>query len=286
MVHVLVFLVCLLMTAVVYAADEGAGRKASEVEKDMDTIANRLRDEQIARAASYRRYARRQGQQRTSPADRVRAYLEQQHPDGSWPEINYQDRARTHWSPARHTRVLLTLAGAYRAPDSGLTGDEALKSAILSGLAYWVDQDPQSDNWWFNCINTPRDLGRVLLLMEDTVPEGSLQKAEKIIRRSSFKRTGANLIWEAGNLLVLACVVRDAELLAASPERMVFLAPRCFTWVSEKIRTSLLAECELVPNRLLQYPRVKSLLNTRRVLNNSEAQPAIYAIARIYFLTT
>ncbi len=52
-------------------------------------------------------------------------------------------------------------------------------------------------------------------------------------------------------------------------------ALRCFTWVIIKTRTSLLAECEVVPNRLLRYPHMRSLLNTRRVLNDPEIQFAV-----------
>ncbi len=54
-----------------------------------------------------------------------------------------------------------------------------------------------------------------------------------------------------------------------------FMALRCFTWVIIKTRTSLLAECEVVPNRLLRYPHMRSLLNTRRVLNDPEIQFAV-----------
>ena len=210
----------LLMTTVVLAGQDCSAQTVSGGERDLSIIADRLREELIARTASYRRYSRRQNRARTSPSDRIRQYLGQQKADGSWPEIDYQDRSRTHWSPSRHTRVLTMLAGAYRTPGSELTGDRTLKEAILSGLTFWVDQDPQSDNWWYNCIDTPGKLGNVLLLMEDVVPNAVLRKAEQIIRRSSFKRTGANLIWEAGNLLVLACVIRDVDLLQAAIEHI------------------------------------------------------------------
>ena len=64
---------------------------------DLDVIAQRLRDELTAHAPSE------------SEALRTIAQLES---DGSWPDVDYADRARTHWSPHQHTRRLAQLAAA------------------------------------------------------------------------------------------------------------------------------------------------------------------------------
>ncbi len=180
----------------------------SETEKDMIIIADRMRKELIDPASPIRRGGR--GQE--SQEERIHRYIQEQDPNGSWPDINYQDRARTRWVPGNHTNQLVSLARAYRTIQSEFYGDSELKQAIIAGLSFWVDQDPQSDNWWRNCIDTPLKLGQVLLLMEADISDALIEKTAPIIRRSSFTRTGANLIWESSSLLVLACVTNDHEL--------------------------------------------------------------------------
>ena len=56
----------------------------SNINQDIDIIAQRLRDELTAE---------------TIPANEVAIMLAQLSPEGSWPDIDYDDRARTHWSP-------------------------------------------------------------------------------------------------------------------------------------------------------------------------------------------
>jgi chondroitin AC lyase len=165
---------------------------------DLDVVARRLCDELTASALSE------------TDALRTIAQLE---PDGSWPDIDYTDRSRTHWSPAQHPRRLAQLAAAYSAHLYAPDQADELEQAILSGLAFWVEADPQSDNGRYNRIDTPKYLAQTLLLMGDTVPWPTWERATAIVRRSGLTRTGTNLIWEAGNLLVLACATRDEPLL-------------------------------------------------------------------------
>jgi hypothetical protein len=165
---------------------------------DLDVIAQRLRDELTTSALS------------DSKAFPIVAQLR---PDGSWPDVDYADRARAHWSPRQHTRRLAQLAAAYSANLHAPDEADALEQAILSALAFWVEADPQSDNGCLNNIDTPRYLAQALLLMGDTVPKPTWERATAIVRRSGLTRTAANLTWEAGTLLLLACATRDEPML-------------------------------------------------------------------------
>ena len=165
---------------------------------DLDVIAQRLRDDLTASALSQ------------AQALRLVAQLE---PGGSWPDVDYADRARTHWSPHQHAQRLAQVAAAYAAHLYAPDEADQLERALLSALAFWVEADPQSDNWWFNSIDTPKYLAQTLLLMGDAVPQPTWEQATAIVRRSGLTRTGANLTWEAGNLLMLACATRDEPLL-------------------------------------------------------------------------
>jgi hypothetical protein len=180
---------------------------ALSLDQEIDIIADCLREELLSEAA---------------PVDEARTYLSSLAPDGHWPDVDYADASRTHWSPAQHTARMALLARAYHRPGTPLSGSEGVARAVTSTLAFWVEHDPQSDNWWFNCINTPRYLGQVLLLMGGAISPSDRDRAVAIVRRSSFQRTGANLTWEAGNLLVLACAIRgDALALALADPTQV-----------------------------------------------------------------
>jgi chondroitin AC lyase len=173
---------------------EGLVMAQTQQKQDLETIANRLRSEFSGQAPRE---------------DHIQSRLESQNTDGSWPNVDYGDVSRTHWSPYRHTRNLSDMACAYGAKDHALGGSAALREGILNGLTFWVHRDPQSDNWWFNAISTSRDLGRVLLIMGDAITDDVRDKTAVMIRRSGFTRTGSNLTWEANNLMVLACALGD-----------------------------------------------------------------------------
>jgi chondroitin AC lyase len=197
---------CLVFTVALASAEEGyAVSPSNGLDRDLETISGRLRDELTSEDVDL---------------DAIRVHIQQQQSDGSWAGIDYGDRSLTHWEPSRHIRLLAELAGTYRNPGCALSGDESLLGTILSGLRYWVDRNPQSDNWWWNCIDTPKHLGRVLLLTGDLVPDDLVIRSVPIIRRSTYRRTGANLTWEAGNLMVLACVTRDTRLLRESIQKI------------------------------------------------------------------
>ncbi len=109
---------------------------------------------------------------------------------------------------------LTSLAAAYERPDGPLRGDAGLKTAIVRGLEFWLERDPQSDNWWHNVIAAPQELGRLLVLMRDDLPPADFALACDRVRRSKTDRmTGANLTWTAGNLFTLGAVTNDLPLM-------------------------------------------------------------------------
>ena len=146
--------------------------------------------------------------------------LRLQRDDGSWPDIDYGDDSRTRWKPSRHLSHLSALAHAYRTPGNALEGDAEVRDAFLAGLRFWVKRNPQSDNWWFNVIGSPRSLSDMLLLMIDQIPPDLVDGTAQLIHRSGFTRTGTNLVHEAGNLLTLACATDDADLLREAIEHI------------------------------------------------------------------
>lgn len=145
-------------------------------------------------------------------------YLASQAPDGSWADIPYGNRNRSSWRPLEHLRRLLALALACQGPGSNLEGEPALRAAVRRGIAYWVERDPQSDNWWQNTIGMQQALVPVLLLSREDLmaqaPAVWKGACAQLARSHVDKMTGTNLVWEAGNLLSLGALTDDEPLIA------------------------------------------------------------------------
>ena len=142
--------------------------------------------------------------------------------DGSWPDIDYEDRGRSGWTTARHLRRIRAMATAYRAPGHRLAGNDALHEAIIRALGYWLDHDFQNPNWWHNRINVPQETAEILLLMAPDVPPAMFDKAvNTVVTRGDIDMTGQNRVWLAGITLRRAILIGDAELARKARDAIV-----------------------------------------------------------------
>lgn len=147
----------------------------------------------------------------------IMMYQPQQLADGSWKDINYKDSAITQWKPSVHLDRLQLFAVAFSKKDNLYVGDEGLKTAVLSGLRYWYQKDPQSKNWWHNEIATPQALGEIMLLMQEggnALPQ-TLQDSlvNRMKRGNPYDKTGANKLDIAIHYLYRACITKSPSLM-------------------------------------------------------------------------
>jgi chondroitin AC lyase len=154
------------------------------------------------------------------PAEAARKLLQAIQPDGSWPDIDYQDPNRSGWKTVRHLSNVATLARAYRSPGSKLHGDESLRGAILGSLDYWLSHDFQNSNWWWNQIGVPRSLLPTVLLVEKDLSAEQRSRALTILRRAKMGMTGQNLVWVTEITAVRGILENDPELVAAAYRRI------------------------------------------------------------------
>jgi chondroitin AC lyase len=81
-------------------------------------------------------------------ARQVEDIMSRMKPDGSYPDINYEDLSRTAGFPhRRHTSDLVYLARAYQSKTTRFYHSRKLKAQIVASLKYWVDHDFVGDNW-------------------------------------------------------------------------------------------------------------------------------------------
>ena len=178
---------------------------AGVAQADLATIGGRIVADEIARALS---------------APTIRGYATNLTAQGTWPDIDYADSALTGWEPQQHVRRLMYMTRAYRKPGHTLYGDPVVSNAIHSALGWWLANDPQAANWWYNSIDTPRYIGRTLLILDDQATAGERSGAMTILNRPGFTRTGQNLIWEAGNVLVKGLLTASSSTVAQASAAM------------------------------------------------------------------
>jgi chondroitin AC lyase len=78
---------------------------------------------------------------------------------GSWSDIVYSDQSLSEWQAEQHLERTLVLAKSWRMQhDLGAAGHGSAAPAI-NALGYWLHQDPQNQNWWWNEIGVPELLG-------------------------------------------------------------------------------------------------------------------------------
>ncbi len=161
------------------------------------------------------------GSIQTVSDSRVRRTLNQQRADGSWPGIDYRHQGRGSWHPAKHLARLRLLAAGYAAPGSEFFRNRELLAAVLRGLDFWAERDPQSPNWWYSEIGTPRQLLDTLLLLGDDLPPEYPEKFRAILDRSRPGMTGQNKVWLAGIHLLKGVLYQRPELVREGREQIL-----------------------------------------------------------------
>ncbi len=184
----------------------GAAATAQQLE-DMRTILQRHRRELLPRDVKAAR-------------DRGDGLARRLQEDGTWPEINYKDDVRTGWSPAGHPGRVRMLAKASAVTE----GDEKYFAAASKALDYWIKHDPQCANWWYNVINTPRELVDILTLIGDRLTDEQRAALDRMAARATLGHsgvhTGQNLIWQARTAMFRGCLNRDPELVTEAVKRI------------------------------------------------------------------
>lgn len=151
---------------------------------------------------------------RSAADSQIRQNLETQQPDGSWVGIDYGSKSRGSWSPRNHLVRVEGIARGYACQNSAYYHKPEALNAVLKGLNYWFDRDPQSPNWWHQSIGTPTLLCNTLLMLNDALPPAVLKRAKLILDRSRPGMTGQNKVWLAGIELQKGLLFDQPELVA------------------------------------------------------------------------
>lgn len=149
--------------------------------------------------------------------DLVRELLSTIRPDGSWPDINYEDVSRTGFDHSRHLEYMYELSRAYKKPESPWYQHPEVREDAISALDFWLEHDFICDNWWWNEMGTPSRMINTLLVLDADLSEDQRRKGLRIAGRANLEASGArpggDLIQIAGMLGKQALFRRDGTVL-------------------------------------------------------------------------
>ncbi len=148
--------------------------------------------------------------------EQVQDLLETLKPDSTWPGIDYQDVSREAFEHRFHSNNMVTLALAYRHPDSAYHKNKQVKNTLIKALAFWVQNDFFCENWWHNQIGTPRNLVTIMLLVGDELPGEIVDKAQPIIGRAHLDASGAR---PSGDRIKIAAILAKNLLFTGDREQ-------------------------------------------------------------------
>ncbi len=135
--------------------------------------------------------------------------------DGSvkFADIDYESADRAIWKPYSHISRIETLL---------LSGDDNLKPLAISLLKFWLLNDFNCPNWWYNEIGVPMQLADIAVILYGQLDKELLGLLyERILRgvvtpktdRSRNVYTGANLLWFSSTTMAYALLTENEELL-------------------------------------------------------------------------
>ncbi len=156
----------------------------------------------------------------SDPAN-IQTFLSTLTDEGTWPDINYEDKKRSGWEPRIHTERILELVKLYCTQGSPYFQAPEVSNTIHRALNWWFTNKPVCSNWWYNQIGVPKTLGTACLLFEKELTPEEKKGAVEVLQNARFGMTGQNKVWLAGNVLMQALLRNDWNLVKQARDTIV-----------------------------------------------------------------
>ncbi|NDV65238.1 polysaccharide lyase family 8 super-sandwich domain-containing protein [Bacteroides sp. 224] len=145
--------------------------------------------------------------------EKITSYMKEMRPNGSWSDINYEDKKRSGWEPKIHAERILEMTKLYRSKQTDYYQSPWVEETIHKALNFWFITKPMCLNWWQNQIGIPKTLGGAFLLFEDKLNPEEKEGAIAVMSHARFGMTGQNKVWLAGNVMIRALLQNNFELV-------------------------------------------------------------------------
>lgn len=160
-------------------------------------------------------------QKRNSNSTSIKEILKNLKEDGTWSDINYNDKESSGWELKTHVDRILLITKEYLSEDSKFLKNKDVGKKIHQALGYWFKYMPQNKNWWYNQIGIPKTMGEVLIILRSELNDKEYKDGLKVMNQSSFGMTGQNKVWLAGNMFYKALLTDDDVLAQKARDTIV-----------------------------------------------------------------
>lgn len=165
---------------------------------EIDTLRDRLRADFVA----------------TTDISEVANFLSTQNPDGSWPDVNYANTDESRWLPILHLRRVRAIAAAYYTSGHAFWKSAPALDAVDRGLIYWYGRNSTSINWWHLEVNTPQQLGSILVACQLDLPPTTVTSGAAELFAGRNTLSAQNRIYTSFSGVYQAILRNDATYLA------------------------------------------------------------------------
>ena len=120
---------------------------------------------------------------------------------GYWSDIRYNDlHDRANWDTLNHLSRVTTMVQALATPGSSVFEQPALSSKAHLALGVWLEHRWTNDNWWYQWIGVPLQVGEIFLLLGENRTSPSEQSGLSSLNLEAAWWVnawggGANLVW-------------------------------------------------------------------------------------------
>lgn len=141
-------------------------------------------------------------------------------PDGTFPDVPYDDRGPGDWKAASHLSHVLTLARWYQVMNRGEPEKDRMRDTLFRSIDFWLEKDYQNSNWWWNVIGVPGTLSQIYMLLDDELEGRRREKGIEIIARGKLGMTGGNLADVVNISIRRGILERNLDLVSQAVEMM------------------------------------------------------------------
>lgn len=133
-----------------------------------------------------------------------------------FPDIDYKDKNSANWHAIKHLYRIekaIQSGGAER-----LHNDPQWLEKILGAFNYWLVNDFDNPNWWFENLAAPKSVANITLMLGELLPDDMFKAAIKIVERAKntyygWNWWGANAIWLGSVIITHSLLINDTELM-------------------------------------------------------------------------